>query len=577
MYFQLLPKPDLVSQKKEIFSQYEVLFEILSDANEFDGLVLSLRYFYDPDAISQKLKVFLCLNHQDCDRLNQVSQFFQNHKLFEFYELIPIELPSMSWVNRITEIIKFEDDQNNYYIPFPFIPNLDNDGIDLCNQLCKSTTKVMVEITVETCKNTEVLSIRNALQLISSQLSKVGANNKSKLAVGTYSLYFDTYRNSNLFKYGIKVLTEISNELSIISGLISSSLKSAMQGYCRLPTLEKDSEEFRLNLEATEQAQLYIGASLNRSGLEVGKKMLNSATTNDKLDFSSYSFNKPLNLSGKSLSGGSTRALSGNSGGGISEAGQSSEIAVSNSDKAIASFIHNLPDGSQSKAQFSDLKLLHRLVTPTEISGFFRLPLAIAAPPEKTRMTVEELLAKYADLTIKFTETIDCDRLKTYSEIINAFGKCKSAGEKIYLFDALAQNDKPPVDALMYILEKSRLEELLALTIQVFSKTTNADIKEKSRSSRSLFAMLSHHAQKGQTDLIRWSAARTIKNIEFNYEFIGESFKDDPQTIADMIICSKLKILDDQNLLTSEGFKKYLNFWIYGGEDALKQAKELTD
>jgi archaellum component FlaC len=160
--------------------------------------------------------------------------------------------------------------------------------------------------------------------------------------------------------------------------------------------------------------------------------------------------------------------------------------------------------------------------------------------------------------------------LRTAADIMDAFQKCQNAGERIDLFEALATSDEPPVEAFVEILRNVKLEAVIALTIQAFGKITDADIGERLKQSDDLLAILSEQAQSGRTDLIRWSAATTIVNIGFDFIAVSQHLTVEPKSIADRIMQAKLRRLEDKNLLSSNDFDEYLNFWVYGNLDALK-------
>lgn len=165
---------------------------------------------------------------------------------------------------------------------------------------------------------------------------------------------------------------------------------------------------------------------------------------------------------------------------------------------------------------------------------------------------------------------MDYSSLKTARDIMNAFQQCQNAGEQIDLFEALATSYDPPVPAFVEILRGVKLEPLIFLTIYTFGKIRDADIRERLQQSEDLLAILSEQAKSGQTDLIRWSAAITIENLGFDFIAVSQHLTVEPKNIADRIMRAKLKRLDDKNLLSSNDFDEYLNFWIYGNLTELK-------
>lgn len=159
--------------------------------------------------------------------------------------------------------------------------------------------------------------------------------------------------------------------------------------------------------------------------------------------------------------------------------------------------------------------------------------------------------------------------LRTAADIINAFRKCQNAGEQIDLFEALATSNEPPVEEFGKILKDFKLEFLLALTIQAFGNITDVGIKENLK-RRNLLEILSEQAQSGQTDLIRWSAATTIEKLGFDFIAVSQHLTVEPKSIAERIMQSKLKRLEDNNLLSSNDIEEYINFWVYSSLHELK-------
>jgi len=112
---------------------------------------------------------------------------------------------------------------------------------------------------------------------------------------------------------------------------------------------------------------------------------------------------------------------------------------------------------------------------------------------------------------------------------------------------------------------------VLALTIQAFGQITNADVKARLKQSDDLLAMLSQQAQSGSSDLIRWSAATVIENVGFDFIAVSQHLTEEPRSIAEKIVQSKIKRFVDRDLLESEGYQEFLNFWIYGDRYKLRE------
>lgn len=145
------------------------------------------------------------------------------------------------------------------------------------------------------------------------------------------------------------------------------------------------------------------------------------------------------------------------------------------------------------------------------------------------------------------------ENINTVAEILNAFRACQSPRQEIQLFNWLATRTEPPVTAFLEILEKIKLESILALTIQAFGQITNANIKSNIKESRELLGRLSLLAESGSSDLVRWSAAKAIEEIEFDFLMVAQYLSQDPKKIIEDILESKTKQVSEKDL-----------FWIYG-------------
>lgn len=173
----------------------------------------------------------------------------------------------------------------------------------------------------------------------------------------------------------------------------------------------------------------------------------------------------------------------------------------------------------------------------------------------------------------------DCDNLSTAADIINKFRGCNNPNEAVELFECLATRIEPPIGALADLLKNIKLESVLALTIQTFSKIKNSELKARLKESDDLIAMLSYQTQSGSSDLIRWSAARTIEIIGFDFLLIAQYFTDEPHKTAERIIRSKISKLKEIGILDSDSNEELVNFWNYLFFDLLaeQEQKELQD
>jgi hypothetical protein len=161
------------------------------------------------------------------------------------------------------------------------------------------------------------------------------------------------------------------------------------------------------------------------------------------------------------------------------------------------------------------------------------------------------------------------DRLNTTAEILDAFQGCRDAGEEIDLFEALAWRDEPPIQAFVEIVRRIKLEPVLALTVQALGWVKNAEILERWKENDELLEILSNLAKSGETDLIRWSAAWTIKLIGFDFVSTSQYLTETPDNIAKNIINRREK---------TESIKKdSVDFWIYGRTDFFWMSDFCTD
>lgn len=166
---------------------------------------------------------------------------------------------------------------------------------------------------------------------------------------------------------------------------------------------------------------------------------------------------------------------------------------------------------------------------------------------------------------------MNCENITTASDILEAFRVCKNPGEEIELFECLATRTNPPMEALLEILEKVKLEAALVLTIKSFGIISNAEIKAELKQNSELLGMLSDRAKTGTSNSIRWAAAVTIDKIGFGFLDISHHFAEEPFHIADKILESKRKILIDlddpskgEQTMDKTEYKESVYFWTYG-------------
>lgn len=166
---------------------------------------------------------------------------------------------------------------------------------------------------------------------------------------------------------------------------------------------------------------------------------------------------------------------------------------------------------------------------------------------------------------------MNCSNLNTAAEILEAFRACNNPGEEIELFECLADRSDPPVGAFVDILRSIKLEAVLALATQAFGKIKDANIKAQLKGSQDLLTILSQQAQSGSSDLIRWSAATTIDNLGFDFIAVCQYLSEEPKTISEKIVQSKVKRFSEENLLDSNDYSDFVLFWVYGALDRLKE------
>ncbi|OKH31107.1 hypothetical protein NIES2119_29500 [[Phormidium ambiguum] IAM M-71] len=199
------------------------------------------------------------------------------------------------------------------------------------------------------------------------------------------------------------------------------------------------------------------------------------------------------------------------------------------------------PDDQES------LDVLHRILRPQGLN----LQRMVIARNDFQQFLLEINRQEQGDLA--FFKRLENININTVAEILNAFRACQSPIQEIKLFNWLATRSEPPVTAFLEILEKIKLESILALTIQAFGQITNANIKSNIKESRELLGRLSLLAESGSSDLVRWSAAKAIEEIEFDFLMVAQYLSQDPKKIIEDILESKTKQVSEKDL-----------FWIYG-------------
>ena len=66
LYFQIPELRNLEGKYQEVLQEQDNFLEALGNSEKFPGLILSLRYLFDPEAEPrEKLKIYLGINHAE--------------------------------------------------------------------------------------------------------------------------------------------------------------------------------------------------------------------------------------------------------------------------------------------------------------------------------------------------------------------------------------------------------------------------------------------------------------------------------------------------------------------------------
>ena len=176
---------------------------------------------------------------------------------------------------------------------------------------------------------------------------------------------------------------------------------------------------------------------------------------------------------------------------------------------------------------------------------------------------------------------MNCTNLHTAAEILEAFQCRKNVDEEIELFNCLAQRSQPPIAAFIEILQNIKRETVLALTIQAFGKITDTNLKENLRQSDDLLRMLSEQAKSGETSLIRWSSAITIKKLGFDFINVSRYLSEEPNNIAQRVFEQNKsdcrKVYTEFNNIKKQFVKTYREQLINTSLVAAKNVNELVE
>ena len=164
------------------------------------------------------------------------------------------------------------------------------------------------------------------------------------------------------------------------------------------------------------------------------------------------------------------------------------------------------------------------------------------------------------------------DSIETNGDILAAFQQCKNAGEHIDLFEGLARRNQPPIAAFEELIHKTKLEPVLALAIQALGWVENPSVLAQLQADEDLLKLLSQKARTGATDLIKWSAARTIGAIGFEFNTILTHLHEPPNRIIESMVTQRVNDLKRVDLRIDPTNTKgeSIDFWIYGDTHRLR-------
>ena len=383
LYLQI-PELRNLEKNKGVLQEQDNFLEYLGNAEKFPGLILSLRYLFDIKAEpKEKLKIYLGINHVRGNRhiIEEVESLLIRGRLRDYYQFKrlptpPILLHELTWVKEICEVIKYEefDREQDFYVPYIFQANPQNDMCSVCKVLNRVGSKMAIEVTLQTCDESEKKEISDVLTVVLREINPPNygyyflQTNRVRNTVGdNYNEYNKAYlqNNRNLFKYNIKILAENGYDISpVVSVLAQNALKNGKYGIkYREIRLKQGDANFDQSLGASERVQLSRAAKWEGWETKIAQKQI------PDLSSASYEVSFPIMIE---------------------------ETEYINND---------LPENNRAITKMADLQPLARLVTPTEISGFFRIVVAgekgiPGIKEEKPRLKIvkdEDLFRKYRD------------------------------------------------------------------------------------------------------------------------------------------------------------------------------------
>lgn len=391
--------------RNQVLQAQTGLLYSLSDPNKFSGLIISLRYLYDPGQDSrQRLKIYLIINHIRGDQKKALLalKILQKGELSRFYKLIENHQISknLRWVDAITEIIKLEKFQQGSipYIPYLFRTNSDNDMLLTCHQLNRLDGKLMLEVTVQVADMLDKDAIANAIIKILKLIHKASSNNRNinshNSLLPTADKIYDDYQsnyihdNRNILQYSIKILAEYETDISLFQSSFLHSIFDGTQGknYYEL-ILQRDCPKFQESLNASEQVKISTAIERDEWQNGFGKQVLEDFGRSSKSRWDFVKLPPPDFISDHH-----------------SQLPSTGEIVKSH-ESSLQRFLDNLPDSTDNLTTVADLKPLCRLVTPEEISSFFRIvipgeegvPGIPKEQPKFNTLTAEEIFQRYGE------------------------------------------------------------------------------------------------------------------------------------------------------------------------------------
>ena len=411
LYFQIPELRNLQGKYQEVLQEQDNFLEALGNSEKFPGLILSLRYLFDPEAEPrEKLKIYLGINHAEGNDkiVKEAGNFLTKGSLGDYYRFKLLPTPpqlfqKLTWVEEICEVIKYEefDQKQDFYVPYLFAPNPKNDMFSVCKRLNRVDAKMAIEVTLQTCDGWAKKKISDILAAVLREINpsdhRLQTNPVGNAVRDNYDDYNRGYLQNkrNLFKYNIKILAESGDDISlVISDLARKALGNGKYGIrYREIQLKKGDANFEESLRASERVELSIAAKWEGWETEIAEKRI------ENLSSASSGISFPIMLEKDGPINEENNLLS------------SKGEMVKSSDSAISKFLDDLPKKNRAIAKIADLQPLARMVTPTEISGFFRI--VVAGEKGVPGMALEKprhKIVKDEDIFQKYKDKITEDR-----------------------------------------------------------------------------------------------------------------------------------------------------------------------